>query len=173
MLAFILLALWIGYVAGGMLLRYPPSSSRPILQLSASDPLPITEPNSEPPLQPSPQTTAKTGLLSPPQPPPSQQSPPVKTELPASVQPIRQPIRRVSPAAGSSTTVVQVAATERDADAQALAEALNKKGFPAFILNPSNDKYYRVQVGPFTDQQARVTRDALEAQGFPVFMKRQ
>jgi hypothetical protein len=31
----------------------------------------------------------------------------------------------------------------------ALAQALQQKKFPAFVITPCTDKYYRVHVGPY------------------------
>ena len=70
-------------------------------------------------------------------------------------------------------TVLQVAALVREGDALALAQALQQKKFPAFILNPSADRYYRVQVGPYADaQSANTARRRLESQGFKSIVKR-
>ena len=69
--------------------------------------------------------------------------------------------------------VLQVAALTREADALALAESLQKKKFPAFILTPGADHYYRVQVGPYADaQSANTAKRGLENQGFKAIVKR-
>ena len=41
------------------------------------------------------------------------------------------------------------AAVHREDDAMALAQALQQKKFPAFVITPCTDKYYRVHVGPY------------------------
>jgi len=41
------------------------------------------------------------------------------------------------------------AAVQREDDAMALAQALQQKKFPAFVITPCTDKYYRVHVGPY------------------------
>ena len=67
----------------------------------------------------------------------------------------------------------QVAALTREDDALALAEALQRKKFPAFVLTPGADHYYRVQVGPYADpQSAGIARRGLEQQGFKAIIKR-
>ena len=72
---------------------------------------------------------------------------------------------------GGSYTV-QVAATRREADAMELASRLQKKKFPAFVLSPQGDKYYRVQVGPFADPKAAEgARRGLEDAGFKAIVK--
>jgi len=72
--------------------------------------------------------------------------------------------------AGSYT--LQVAAVTKEADALELAKSLQKKKFPAFVLSPQTDKYYRVQVGPYVDQKAAdAARKGLEGAGFKAFVK--
>src|SRR5213593_2557847 len=46
---------------------------------------------------------------------------------------------------------VQVAAVSKQEDAEALVESLKGRQYSAFIVNPSPDKFFHVQVGPFTD----------------------
>jgi len=70
-------------------------------------------------------------------------------------------------------TVLQVAALVRENDALALAQALQQKRFPAFVLTPGADHFYRVQVGPYADaQSANTARHQLESQGFKTIIKR-
>jgi len=67
---------------------------------------------------------------------------------------------------------LQVAALNKEADALDLARQLQKKKFPAFVLSPQTDKYYRVQVGPYADQKAAdAARKGLEGAGFKAFVK--
>ena len=67
---------------------------------------------------------------------------------------------------------LQVAALSREADALALANSLQKKRFPAYVLSPHGDKFYRVQVGPYTDQKsAEAARKGLESAGFRAIVK--
>jgi cell division septation protein DedD len=106
-------------------------------------------------------------------------------EVPTAAKPV------VVPSAGKSTppakslnspliphgaSVLQVAALVRQADALALAQALQKKKFPAFVLDPptgSNDHFFRVQVGPYADgPSANAARQKLESQGFKSIIKR-
>ncbi len=71
------------------------------------------------------------------------------------------------------STVLQVAALVRQGDALALAQALQQKKFPAFVLSPSGDHYYRVQIGPYANlQAANLARKRLESQGFKSIVKR-
>jgi septal ring-binding cell division protein DamX len=76
------------------------------------------------------------------------------------------------PAAPVNGFSLQVAAMNREADALDLAKLLQKKMFPAYVLSPHGDKYYRVQVGPYADLQATdAARKGLEAAGFKAFVK--
>jgi len=69
--------------------------------------------------------------------------------------------------------VLQVAALTRENDALALAEALQQKEYPAFVLGPAGDNLYRVQVGPFADTgSADRARRSLERDGFKAITKR-
>ena len=76
------------------------------------------------------------------------------------------------PASGGGYTL-QVAALRRGPDALALAHHLQKKSFPAFVASPHDgDKYYRVQVGPYSDQKSADTaRKGLEGAGFKAIVK--
>jgi cell division septation protein DedD len=67
---------------------------------------------------------------------------------------------------------LQVAALTKEADALELASRLQKKKFPAFVLSPQGDKYYRVQVGPYADAKAAdAARKGLEDAGFKAIVK--
>ena len=67
---------------------------------------------------------------------------------------------------------LQVAALTREADALELATRLQKRKFPAFVVSPQTDKYYRVQVGPYADQKtAEAARKGLEGSGFKAIVK--
>ncbi|MBI3670530.1 MAG: SPOR domain-containing protein [Acidobacteria bacterium] len=69
--------------------------------------------------------------------------------------------------------LLQVAALTKESDALALAEALQQKKFPAFVLTPGADHFYRVQVGPYTDQkEANASLHKLENEGFKAIVKR-
>jgi len=85
-----------------------------------------------------------------------------------------------SPSSGTDSTLIpkdaimlQVAAVLHQDDALALAQALQQKKFPAFVIPPGPDKYFRVQVGPYPDNQsASNARQGLEANGFKSIIKR-
>ncbi len=72
---------------------------------------------------------------------------------------------------GGSYTL-QVAALRKEAVALELAKGLQKKNFPAFVVSPQTDNYYRVQVGPYADQKsAEAARKSLEGAGFKAIVK--
>lgn len=73
----------------------------------------------------------------------------------------------------SNPIYLQVAATTREDDARRLRGELLRLGFPALVVPPASDRFYRVQVGPFNDPElAAAARRRLEAQGFTVIQKR-
>ncbi len=75
------------------------------------------------------------------------------------------------PATHSGFTV-QVAALTKQADAIAVAQSLQKKKFPAYVISPQGDKYYRVQVGPYPNQKAAdAARKSIESAGFKAIVK--
>jgi cell division septation protein DedD len=78
-----------------------------------------------------------------------------------------------SPLIPRGAITLQVAALTKEDDALALAEALQQKKFPAFVLTPGSDHYYRVQVGPYRDMpSANTAKRALENEGFKSIVKR-
>jgi len=67
---------------------------------------------------------------------------------------------------------LQVAALTKETDALDLAKRLQQEKFPAFVLSPKTDKYYRVRVGPYSDPKAaEAARKGLEGAGFRAFVK--
>jgi cell division septation protein DedD len=102
----------------------------------------------------------------------------------APVPPVESPAAAGKPAAGRAapaasalipkgSITLQVAALLREADALALARALQEKKFPAIVTTPTADRYYRVQVGPYPDaNSANSARRELEKQGFKSIVRR-
>jgi hypothetical protein len=69
--------------------------------------------------------------------------------------------------------LLQVAALTQEQDALALAKTLQQRNFSAFVLMPSSDRYYRVQVGPYPDaESARLAKRRLAKEGFEAIVKR-
>jgi cell division protein FtsN len=77
-----------------------------------------------------------------------------------------------APAIPRGSYVLQVVALRTESDAVSVANELRKKKFPAFVQAPQGDKYYRVQVGPYTDLKAMQTaKKGLETAGFKAIIK--
>ena len=118
--------------------------------------------------------------LQPPKKPVSAALPPAQPATPkppaASLKTVAQPKESApagTPLVANGAIMLQVAAVQREGDAMALAQALQQKKFPAYVITPGPDKYYRVQVGPYSDNQsASNARHDLEANGFKSIIKR-
>jgi DedD protein len=107
-------------------------------------------------------------------------SPASPPQTAAAAAPAEAPNTAPRPAGPDSATpapanayYVQVAAVTRQEDADALVAALKNKQYPAFTTNPSADKFFRVQVGPFADvKDAEATRARLVADGYTPILKK-
>ena len=116
------------------------------------------------------------------EPPPPKSSAPAKVELnraPAAREPQPAPVattgasRQKAPAIPRGAVVLQVAALTKESDAYALASVLQQKKFPAFVLPPTGDSYYRVQVGPYPSAAtADAGKKALLSEGFKAILKK-
>jgi len=119
--------------------------------------------NPEPQLEPAPKPHAV--------PAPSK---PVNAKAHVDATPAPVPVKSTKVAAAplipSGAYVLQVAALQHQDDALAIASGLQRKHYVAYVLSPSRDKYYRVQVGPFKDQKsADAAKKGLEGEGFKAF----
>ena len=86
--------------------------------------------------------------------------------------PVSPPARYQPPRIPHGAIVLQLAALKSEADALALTDALQQKKFPAFVATPTSDSFYRVQVGPYADEQsANLAKQSLERAGFKVIIK--
>jgi DedD protein len=103
-----------------------------------------------------------------------------KTET-ASATPASSPAQtNAANSPDSSTTLptsgyfVQVAAVTKQEDADALVDALKKKEYPAFVAAQTTaDKFFRVQVGPFSDiKDAEAMRTRLIGDGYSPIVKK-
>jgi DedD protein len=84
--------------------------------------------------------------------------------LPAHVQPPRML---------KSSIVLQIAALRHQGDALALADVLQQKHFPSFVVTPTTDAFYRVQVGPYSSEAtAEAAKRQLDHQGIKAIIKR-
>jgi DedD protein len=71
------------------------------------------------------------------------------------------------------SVVMQLAALTKEADALALADAAQQKHFPSFVVTPTSDRLYRVQVGPYAEgAAAEKAKSALAQAGFNPIIKR-
>lgn len=66
----------------------------------------------------------------------------------------KPPARFEAPRMLKGAVVLQLAALRRESDALAMADAAQQKKFPAFVVTPTTDSFYRVQVGPYRDEHA-------------------
>jgi cell division septation protein DedD len=77
-----------------------------------------------------------------------------------------------TPGIAKGSYLLQVAAVRSEGDALSLAGDLRKNKFPAFVQTPQGDQYYRVQVGPYSDQKAmQAAKKGLETAGFRAIIK--
>lgn len=83
------------------------------------------------------------------------------------------PARYRAPRMSRNAIVLQVGALRSQSDALAMTDALQRKGFPAFVVVPSSDSFYRVQVGPFPTQAVgEKAKQSLEREGFKAIYRR-
>jgi len=83
------------------------------------------------------------------------------------------PARFRAPRMSKNAVVLQVGALRSESDALAMADALQAKGFPSFVVNPTTDGFYRVQVGPFDSQAiGDKAKKSLEHAGFKAIYRR-
>ncbi|HKV05867.1 MAG TPA: SPOR domain-containing protein [Candidatus Acidoferrales bacterium] len=77
------------------------------------------------------------------------------------------------PKMGRGSVVLQISALSHESDALAMADILQQKRFPSFVVTPSTDRFYRVQVGPYPDERsAESAKSALDRAGFKAIIKR-
>jgi DedD protein len=77
-----------------------------------------------------------------------------------------------SPIIPGHPIMVQIAAVSRQEDAEVLAGALRKRGFNPTVRPGTGDKFFHVQVGPFTDKtQADTMKQHLLADGYNAIVK--
>jgi len=94
-----------------------------------------------------------------------------KSEQPPAPLPVKSTKTPVTtPLIPSGAFLLQVAAVTKQDDALTIASSLQKKHFPATVLTPQKDSFYRVQVGPYKDQKAaEAAKKGLESAGFKAF----
>lgn len=106
---------------------------------------------------------------------PANVQPPVRSAPAPSSRPsyAAPPPRYRAPRMSRNAIVLQVAALRHESDALALADVLQQKGFPAFVITPASDAFYRVQVGPFPTQTiGDKAKQSLQREGFKAIFRR-
>lgn len=99
---------------------------------------------------------------------------PVQPSLGGAVTRVSQQSASSAAPANFQGFVLQVGAMARRENADALAESLRRKSFPAFVFDRGGDGLYRVDVGPYPDAgYARGVRDDLKSAGFRNVLERQ
>ena len=101
-------------------------------------------------------------------------APPTDASAPTTTK-AKADMKAVVAATPGGAFVVQIAAVTREEDAAALAGALRKKNYSVFVVNnPAvHDKFYHVQVGPFTTMQdAEAVKVKLTGEGYNPIVKR-
>jgi len=126
----------------------------------------------EPSSKPAVELNPPAGAVS--RPPAIGSAPSSASKPPSSAAPVPSKSRAAAPPRiAKGSILLQVAALTRESDALLLAEALQRKNFPAFITTPAGDNYYRVQVGPYGDKEsADLAKRSLEREGFKAIVKR-
>jgi cell division protein FtsN len=106
----------------------------------------------------------------------------VKKDPPAASQPtpVEHPAAKKEPPEPARVTSkpvnvlnYQIGAFKKSTEAEKLLNGVKKKGFRGFILAPSSDDYYRVQVGPFDNTvEALAAKKKLEDAGYEPKLKK-
>jgi cell division protein FtsN len=90
----------------------------------------------------------------------------------ANAKTVQTAVRFQAPKMIKGSVVLQIAALTHESDALAMADALQQKRFPSFVVTPSTDNFYRVQVGPYQDEKAAdAAKTALDHAGFKAIIK--
>jgi cell division septation protein DedD len=98
---------------------------------------------------------------------------PVSGRQPEAAAQPTQPSSHSAPLISPGSILLQVAASPRESDALTMADTLREKGFAVLVLEPTADKFYRVEVGPYPDaQSAHLAKLALNREGFQVIVRR-
>ena len=75
-------------------------------------------------------------------------------------------------AAATGSYVVQIAAVSHQEDAELLVNALRAKGYPVSAHSEPQDKFFHIQVGPFTNRKdADTAKQRLVSDGYQPIVK--
>jgi DedD protein len=120
----------------------------------------------QPATAPSPSPTAPAPIA------PASHAQPSPTAPAADAHTVPASARFQAPRLAKGAIVLQVAALRHESDALAMADVLQQKNFPSFVVTPTSDNFYRVQVGPYFDEHAADSaRAALDHAGFKAIIK--
>ena len=98
---------------------------------------------------------------------------PVEQEQPPAVAGAKPPARFAAPRILKGAIVLQIAALTHESSRSRHGRRAPAKKFPSFVVAPSTDNLYRVQVGPYAnDQAADTAKTALDHDGFKAITKR-
>jgi DedD protein len=96
-------------------------------------------------------------------------TPPVAAPAAHAVTPV---VATTEQPAATGNFVVQVAAVSHEEDAQLLVSALRAKGYPVSAQTQPGDKFFHIQVGPFTNMKdAAAAKQRLLADGYQPIIK--
>lgn len=102
----------------------------------------------------------------------TQGAPPAATTKPVAA-PAKLPASYQPPKLPKGSIVLQVAALKREGDALKMADEIQQKRYPAFVIMLPSDGLYHVQVGPYGDvKAAENAKRTLEQTGFKSIIKR-
>jgi DedD protein len=122
-----------------------------------------------------PSTTSESQKAQPPQPAPTANNSDNGSTNAAQPQPSAPSQEQAPPTipGPGQAYYVQVAAVTKQEDAEALVESLKGRQYAAFIVTPSPDKFFHVQVGPFADiKEAEDMRAKLVSDGYSPILKK-
>lgn len=120
-----------------------------------------------------PQASVSAPVTQPASRPVSPAAEPTNAVLKTTPSPSKSMARFQPPRIPRGAIILQIAALKSEGDAMALADALQRKRFPAFVINPGMDSFYHVQVGPYADSQsANIAKLSLDHEGFKAIIKR-
>ena len=98
-------------------------------------------------------------------------APAVAQSQPVEIAPLAHSVAR-STGQAHAAYMVQVAAVARRKDALSVVKSLRKHGFTAHLRTASSDKFFHVQIGPFTTQeQAQTMRHKVMTAGYRAIIK--
>jgi DedD protein len=102
----------------------------------------------------------------------TQGAPPAATTKPVAA-PAKPPTSYQPPKFPKGTIVLQVAALKREGDALKMADEIQQKRYPAFVIMLPSDSLYHVQVGPYADEKsAEKAKRTLDQIGFKSIIRR-